>query len=273
MTEKMDGEVSLLDLLVIIAENWLLLVIVPVALAAATYAFLLAQNQTLRSQAILDLPPATAEALVTEVLEQGQYGEVLAAREAGGMVIDSGTGTATTQLQLTSDDQKAHEQFRALVDRIVKVVKAGVPEVRDDRIAVLESRLSLRDGIVARLETAAADLADDPIFDADAYASVVAALNTTQMLRDLEADKLATLRREDVTANDGQITLVDPVTGPQRVGRSPLLTAILTLLGSGFVLFVLVFIRAGVRGAMTNAESRQKLERITNALLLRKQPT
>ena len=53
-----DDEISLLDLLVTVAEHWMLLVIVPFLVGIAAYGFASLQPATWRSSAVIGLPQA-----------------------------------------------------------------------------------------------------------------------------------------------------------------------------------------------------------------------
>src|SRR5690606_2605277 len=64
-TEQTD-DISLLDLLVVIAESWAFLSVVPILVGSYTFAVLQFQTQTFSSSAVLAMPQAELEAAVTE---------------------------------------------------------------------------------------------------------------------------------------------------------------------------------------------------------------
>ncbi len=95
------------------------------------------------------------------------------------------------------------------------------------------------------------------------------ALALAQMLDGRAAD------RERLQAVNDEMTATGmPIEGAkvsvESLGRSPLLTAILVVLGSGFFLLILVFVRQGLKGASQDPAAREKVERIRNSLLLRR---
>jgi hypothetical protein len=68
---RSDDEISLLDLLLIIAQNWLLLIVVPAIFGAIAFAVVFAQPQTYRSEATIGLPVQIVEALIASLEDEG----------------------------------------------------------------------------------------------------------------------------------------------------------------------------------------------------------
>eukprot|EP00873_Tetraselmis_striata_P031701 jgi/Tetstr1/451965/TSEL_039001.t1 len=108
------------------------------------------------------------------------------------------------------------------------------------------------------------DLANDGV-----EGSALGALALAQMRdgRAADRERLQALN-DEMTATGMQIE--GAKVSVESLGRSPLLTAILVVLGSGFFLLILVFVRQGLKGASQDPAAREKIERIRNSLLLRR---
>lgn len=282
MTEPDNDEISLLDLLIVVAENWLLLVIAPLAIGGIVYWVVASQPQTYSSDAVVALPPAEIVEFVDAGVSSGSLPPqfVLSGPDMEGLAVapipnatdvPEAIGNAQSQLTLTQRDPTG----ATTLDRLVQALQAAVQEgqltdpalelaARADR---LEAALAMRESAIGQLGEI---LAEPTQTSADAEVYAWSAIALDQMLSGRSADEteLATLRQA-LTATGGEIVVVAPST-PRAQGRSPLLMAILTVLGSGFVFLILVFVRAGIRHAASEGNNKVKLERIRNAILLRR---
>lgn len=251
-----NDEISLLDLLVIIAEHWLVLIIVPLLIGALTFGVVSMQPQTYRSEAVLALPAAAF----------GPLGET-----EPGLSITEDTTAGTTQLVLTRQDPDVAARLQAIISSILAVEAGELPDARSEvmgRIANLEQTMALRDGIIARITTALSELERDTPFDTQAYAAASSALEGILTGRQ-EAQMMAAELRTELAEMPSEI-IVSPPSNAEIEGVSALLMALLATLGSGFALLIAVFVRAGFRNAAQDEEGQEKLDRIKNALLLRK---
>lgn len=250
-----NDEISLLDLLVIIAEHWLVLVVVPLLIGALAFGMVSMQPHSYRSEAVLTLPAA-----------------VISPLEEPGLSITQDTNTGTTQLVLAGPDPDVTMRLTAIISGIELAIEAGeLPDARGellDQIAVLDQSMALRDGIIARITTALSDLERASPFDTQAYAAASSALEELLTGRQ-DAQVLAAELRNELAAIPTEIVVSAP-TNASLEGRSPLLMALLATLGAGFVLLIAVFMRAGFRNAAQDEDGQEKLDRIKNALLLRK---
>lgn len=293
MTKPDDDEISLLDLLIVVAENWLLLVIAPLVIGALTYWFLASQPQTYSSEAVVALPPAA----IVEFVEAGVQGGSLAPQfglsepdmvglavepvsdRAGPSPVPGAGGSATVQipnlvqsrLTLIQTDRVDAEALDRLVQSLQTAVQDG--QLADPKLELsgradrLEGTLAIRDSAIEQLTEILSDPAQMPA-DADIYASSAIALD--QMLSGRSADEFELAALREALAVTGDDIVVDAPSAPRAQGRSPVLISILAVLGSGFVLLILVFVRAGLRHAASEQGNQLKLERIKNAMLLRR---
>jgi hypothetical protein len=266
-----DEEISLLDLGVTIAENWLWLVIVPIVLGAITYILIALGGSQYRAS--LSVPFTTDE---IAKLWQLPHDSPLAVPEVelatdgttDGIVIEA-SGSAST-LSMVGNTS---EGVRAALDRFGNVLEqaanAGAIESTasryEERLDDIENSIALRAQLIAVLETSL-----EASEASEGTEHGLAALALSQLLdgRAADYDRLEALRAE-MPESEGAIA--DAEVTITRQGRSPLLMAVLAVLGSGFVMLILVFVRKGLKGAGDDPITRAKLERIRNGFLLRRQ--
>jgi hypothetical protein len=272
---RSDDEISLLDLLLIIAQNWLLLIVVPAIFGAIAFAVVFAQPQTYRSEATIGLPVQIVEALIASLEDEGTIDPRLTptATGADGLMVAQGSDAQSSLLVVRHRDATAGAALENLLISLEsRAEDMRLPNSHSDlfnRIRALRTGQAFRDGMIARLEDALVGISASVPFDAQAYA--LAALALDQILTSWTAAglELDTLEFELATVGVQKIT-VSPIAGPMRDGRSPLMMAALAALGSGFLLLVFVFMRAGLRGASKDAETREKIEKIKDAIFLRR---
>src|SRR5690554_2082758 len=95
-----DDEISLLDLLVVIAEHWLVLVFVPLLAGVAAFGFLTLQPHAWTASAVLGLPPAEVSRYLPSILNGTVDIE-------HGLDITEGSSAERSMLILTLDDRDA----------------------------------------------------------------------------------------------------------------------------------------------------------------------
>ncbi len=275
MDKPTDDEISLLDLLLIIAQNWLLLILGPALIGAITFGVFVTQPQTYRWEATIGLPVPIVEALIAELDEDGTLDPRLGISSTGadGLSVTQGGNAQSSRLILRHLDTGAGTALGSLVATLATNAQAlPLPDSHGalvDRVEALRSAQTFRDGVIARLEAGIADISATEPFDAQGYAAAALALDQVLVSRTAAALELDSLEIELVTASSLEIA-AGPVAGPTREGRSPALMAAIAVLGSGFLILVLVFIRAGLRGASRDPETQEKLDAIKNAILLRR---
>ena len=267
-----DDEISLLDLMVVVAENWLWLFVVPIIIGVATYVALALGGSEYRASLAVPIP-------AEEVLELWQESDEietavpigLAADGAqDGVTIQASEDGSQTTLTVTRETRDAARSALELVaDFIAQSLEGGTIEDPENRylarIADLEAMISLRTEMISALE---ARLTDDT--ENSEYA--LSALALAQLLegRAAELNRLETFRAETP----------EPYVMPQelaievdRIGRSPLLLSVLVFLGSGFVVLIVVFVGQGLKAGQDDPITRAKLQRIRNGFLLRRRRT
>lgn len=268
-----DEEISLLDLGVTIAENWLWLVILPIVLGAITYILIALGGSQYRAS--LSVPFTTDEIAKLWQLPQDSplaipQVELAADGATNGIVIEASEDGWASTISLVSDTR---EGVRAALDQFGDVLEqaanAGAIESTasryEERLDDIENSIALRAQLIADLESRleASDGSEGAEYG-------LAALSLSQLLdgRAADYDRLEALRAvmpaSEAAIADAEVTVT-------RQGRSPLLMAVLVVLGSGFVMLILVFVRKGLKGAGDDPVTRAKLERIRNGFLLRRQ--
>src|SRR5690606_38157929 len=123
--EQNDDEISILDLLVTIAENWVLLVAGPLLVGAAAYGFLYFQPQPWRTSATVELPAVEMTRIMPAILE--------------GAPPPSGLSIAEIDNGLTISDDETPERSRLeLVLETPAATQAGLSFVLEQLAAAVE---------------------------------------------------------------------------------------------------------------------------------------
>ena len=266
-----DDEISLLDLLVVISENWLWLVIVPFVVGAAALLYLSFDDTRYRATMTVPVPPASILTLwqlqgdadlVSPEVRLGPLGG------ANGLIVEPDGDGAASILSLTAETpEDARNHLTSVRDAVSQAISEGLIVTPVDRTAAtirdLEETIALRTEAIESLENT---LSNYETTDGLNYAVATLALSNLlngrvediNVLEQISATPAPTLDVEDAEINVA------------RVGRSPILITALAVLGSGFVMLILVFVRQGLKGAGADPAARVKLDRIRNGFLLRR---
>lgn len=251
-----NDEISLLDLLVVIAESWWIIVGGSLLVGAVAYFAAPSQPAVFSSTAVLAAPPAQIESMLADLGIQGNF-ETRA----------SNNDTAITVRD--PSPERAEVALTEFVDNAATQLAATTVAPVHARMEALTERLNEIEALTGQAEAALARWQDQPEPDETAIASIF------QLQQLLQAERFAV--QEEVRALDLQIeslpqtmVVVPPSPAEGGSGRSPLLLAVLAAMGAGFVLLVLAFLRHGLRQSTANPESKAKLQRIKNALLFRR---
>ena len=279
-----EAEISLLDLLVTLADNVKLLILGPLVAGLTALAIAFALPQTFESVAILQAEPATASLIATAAvldptvvslgLNRGQ--SVEASRQELRDRVKTAAGRTDKLLTITvsgTTPQQAQATANALLaatyaqSRPTGAMKARLETQLTDSKTRLENAQTAGDKVLAvfdnsyvaenLLKSGVADLPRD-------YAGLLNAVSEAQT-----QVRLVDALLEGLT--DSQ--LVQPPTLPEKaVSPKKGMIAVGATLASGFMLLLFVFIRNGLRSADADPASAVKLAGIRRALSLRSQP-
>jgi capsular polysaccharide biosynthesis protein len=291
-----DDEISLLDILVVLAENFWLLLLAPLAIGAIAFGIASSLPKTYESVAILQ-HPATFDEFGNL---RGENAATLLAR------------LNSPELRVPAAESQAWIRDRQLGPRELQSLLQDVTNVRADRQsglvtvttygptaaearsllqALLESYLavaapqgSVREQIVQRIEVLRSALAIlDPaiatILNVDKETDEVRSDLATQAasrpaLADLVAERTANETTIRNLENSLSITMQDILLQAPTLEEKPVrpkrlqITAVAVIL-SGLVLVVLVFVRAAFRAAAQDPEGAPKIARIRKGILRR----
>lgn len=265
-----DDEISFLDVFLLIAENWILLLILPVAFGALVFAVLINQPRVYISDVRLDIPASDILGAVEVGLAGGTVDPALTPTESGavGLEVVEDEESRSSQVTLTYTNPDTFTAFGQFIDDLANGPLAYPPEYATARVERLEHILSMRSAVIRRLETALGGLSAEDPFNAEAYAGSALALDQMIASRTTEEVMLERLRKE-LAAATISVQTAHP-SDPRLAGRSPIVPAGMVSLGSALVLLALVFVRTGLKSAATKPQNRAKFLRIKNAFLLRK---
>lgn len=274
-----EEEVSLLDLLVILAENAKLLVIGPLLVGLCALALGFVLPQTFQSVAVLQAEQATASLMTTAAVldpvaaglgidkEVGVEGARRTLREN----IKVAVGRNDKLLTLTVSAPRP-EQAQATAQAVLQQTylqsrpKGSVGKRLAGQLAEAQGRLknaeSAAAGMLKRLETSAVSAPGGSEM-ALGYADLLTAAAAAQgQVSALEA------QLEGLS----EAMLVQAPTLPQKASQpKKALLAIGATLGTGLLLLLFIFVRQAVRTTATDAEAAGKLARIRRALGLKPQ--
>jgi uncharacterized protein involved in exopolysaccharide biosynthesis len=286
-----ENGISLLDLLITVAENIKLLILGPLLVGLLALGFGFTLPQSFISQAILSLPA------VSPTSSPGPgVGSIPTATQAAAMLVSplvldpvivsmnlaDGRSIAGARQQLASQikavvgkdgllrvDVTAPQplQAQAISNAVINTwLKSTAPGARDR--ADLEKRLSQAmtslasvNRLLDRLATDGATLLNKPLTLGDATTSIVA-------MGELQAryitDVINIPRSLQGLSRD---VVVQPPTLPtESVASKKSLIATLAALGSGFALLLWVFMRQAWRGAVRDPQTAEKLAKLRVAL-------
>lgn len=281
-----DDEISLLDIAVVIAESWIVLIVVPAVVAALAFLALnLFESPQFRSQAILRIDEGEAAfitsarvlnpAIVDSDWVQREPGSLSGARDrlVESLSITPIEGTGTYNIALTTDDP---ELSRTMLDAIVaSLIENSAPSDVDRQR--LELRLDVLRRSLANFQSSLERL--NQLYDQ--LNSGTSPTMATIELGNLGGSIVSLVTQIATTEQDilstelalqGSVSVSDifqaPTTPDNDENRSAILKAALAGLATGFLLLIAVFIRAGLRTAAQNPSAAEKVERIRKAFWL-----
>lgn len=286
-----EDEISLLDLLVTVAENIRLLILGPLLAGLAALGIGFAITPTYESTSVLvaeksirlpnDYRVTTSSEYVASVALQPDTFDAVA--QAIGLTPALSTESARKELMkrvkasvgkkdklLTITTRaKTSAEAKALNDAVLKVLLQRIAPRGAEREAIEKSlgdeRASLQEGLSLERRLAAEMAKSGPRDDVSArlYTNLLAANSSkAQLVAALEA-QLNGLSADDV---------VQPPTLPEKpIQPKKAMIAVVSALAVGFALLLFVFVRQALRTASEDPESAGKIARIRAALGLRQE--
>jgi uncharacterized protein involved in exopolysaccharide biosynthesis len=276
---EQEDEVSLLDLMLVVAENIRLLILGPLLAGLLALAAGYALPQKFVSNAILSLPaaaptPTQAAAIMVSpiVLDpiigtMGLMGDqtLQAARADLALQIKATAGKdLLLRLDVTAETPVAAQMLaNAIIDNWLKSTAPGELDRADleKRLGYAQKSLDAVTRLIDRLTAEGAANLNQPLTRGEAGTSIVA-------VGELQARYLADVINIPRTLRGlSRDVVVQPPTLPtEPVSSKKALMATLAALGTGFALLLFVFMRAAWRGAAQDPEAAQKQIRLRAAL-------
>jgi len=287
--ESDEFDVSLLDLLLVVAENIKLLVLGPLVIGLMALAIAFAMPQSFVSQAILALPVDKATAIDTVVtptqaaammvsplvldpiIENFKLGEgkpIQSARDAFVGRVKAVVGKDGLLRLDVIDHSAAHAQLlaNAVVDGWLRRTVPG-PQERADlqkRLEIAQGGLKAVTALLDRLSVDGVVSLGKPLTRAEAGSSVVA---VGELQARYLADVLAIPRALHGLSRD--VVKQPPTLATEPVAPKKSLIAVLAVLGSGFALLLFVFMRQAWKNAASDPETARKQRELRHALGLK----
>ena len=267
-----DDEISLLDILVTMAESWKLLVFGPVAAAVLAGALSFLLPKTFESVAIVrlteeDVALLHAAPVLDPLIEQ--FG-LLA--KAGGIVDDARQGLKQrvlfaydkkTKLTTISTKAETPDQAQALGGSAIAALLKEL-QVKGQEKALLQKTIAINERAIETAEDAIESIQRSlkkGVLSDQAQESAVknlAATNSDIAKRKQENETL----RQKLEIKGVEIFVQQPSLPQRKTSPKRSMVVLLALLASGFTLLMFVFIRKAWRNAAQDAESASKLARI-----------
>jgi len=280
--QTQETEVSLLDLLLVVAENIKLLVLGPflIGLAALGVGYVLPQSFV--SQAILALPTATATQaaammvsplVLDSIIETYKLGEgkpIQSARDSLAKQVKAVVGKdGLLRLDVTDHSPvQAQTLANAVIDGWLKSTVPGDRERQDleKRLEFAQNGLKSVTTLVDRLAVDGAVSLGQPLTRGDAGASLVA---VGELQARYLADVLAIPRTLQGLSRD--VVKQPPTLPTEPVAPKKSLIAVMAALASGFALLLFVFVRQAWKNAAADPEAAAKQNQLRRAFGLKSQ--
>ena len=269
-----NNQVSLIDLLLVIAENIKLLVLGPLAIGVIALLAGFALPQSFTSQAILASAPPQAVTMMTSPLvldpvikilnfADGISIEAARAKLAGQIKAVIGKD-ALLRLDVTAKTPiEAQKNANLIIDAYLKSTAPGELDRADleKRLTYAKTSLDSVRKLIERITSNGAGILNKPITLGEAGTSVVA-------LGELQARYLGEVLSIPRTIQGlSRDAVIQPPTLPtEAVAPKKGLIAILATLAGGFVLLMWVFVRKAWGNARQDPMSAMKLARLRAAL-------
>ncbi len=280
-----ENEISLLDLLLVVADNLKLLILGPLLAGLLALGIGYTLPQSFSSQAILALPtqpptqpPAQAAAMMVSPLVLDPV--IVALNLSGGQAIEQARTELAKQIKATVGKDallrldvsattalQAQAIANAVIDHWLKNT-LPTPQEREDleqRLAYAKGALASVDRLLARLTAEGAASLGQPLTRGEAGTSIVAVgeLQARYFAEVLTIPRALQGLSRDAVVKQAPTLSVEPV-APKKS-----LIAVLAALGAGFALLLWVFMRQAWKRAAQDPQAAQKQVRLRAALGLK----
>jgi hypothetical protein len=264
-------EVSFLDLLVVLAESWVLLVSGAAMAAVLGYFIAIGQPTSYRSTVTIDAPPLLAQNLLATTATTSAsalLNNKIAPDDWASRISLVPISDVATQVSITSATPTSlSEQLQALVSVYVKAAHQEKRQkaIRDIELAKARN-VELTD-TSTQLRRAADRVEAQTPFDGAAF-SELAAVQRKVSFEQLMLSK----RLDDMSTKLSYLpenAPVPAVSAPRREGPPhPGIVAAIAGLGMGFLLFILVLLRNALLAASQSPSGARKMERIRRGFFM-----
>jgi len=277
--ESAESEVSLLDLMLVIAENIKLLVIGPIVVGLLALGVSYALPQSFVSQAILALPTQTQTAtqaaammvsplVLDPIIATYKIGEgkpLQIARDAFAKRVNAVVGKdGLLRLDVTDTSAtQAQALANAVIDGWLNSTVPGAQESEDleKRLEFAQNGLRSVTALLDRLSVDGAVSLSKPLTRGEAGTGLVA---VGELQSRYLADVLAIPRALKGLSRD--VVKQPPTLPAEPVSNKKSLIVVLAALGSGFVLLLFVFMRQAWENAAADPEAALKQSQLKRAL-------
>jgi len=271
-----DYEISILDILVVLAENLRLIILVPVVVGLLALGIMFVIPPTYQSTSLLYLgeaavPAMNSEEVFSKVLKKTDWIKASTQEAAAEKLRKKMQATFVKQdgiVKITADGptpSKAAILNNNLIDsyRAYSLPKGKVLESINENIKNSSENL-------LRLEEVAKKISQNidkvnPGWEGDNVARAYATITTTISQ---QANNIFNLKQS--LAGFGPEVIIQAPTMPEKpIKPKKAQITIMAILASGFLTILFVFIRAAFRNLVGDAESSEKIARIRKAIGLR----
>lgn len=266
------NELSLLDLAVTVAENWVLLVFVPLMAGALVY-FVTTQTSPrfYKSDAIIRISSDEALLLLSdEVLNDVVAAENFGTSEDVRNALDVSEHSTSDYYVVSATQTSAEAAQKLVMDVIDSLISKSGPD--DSELQRIERAMSRVTAEVNRLEPLVQQISQDAVeqdlgasSDNAMVWSALVALESRLDEQRRELERLEDETRSSVSFDD----YVQQASLPASANSTGALSrAILAVLGTGFFVLIAVFVREGLRNSIKQPDDVKKLNRIRRAFWL-----
>ena len=280
-----ENEVSLLDLLLVVAENLKLLILGPIVVGLLALALGYALPQSFTSQSILALPmpvlgstptptPTQAAAMMVSPLVLDPVIQSLSL--SVGHTIESARAKLTSQIKAVvgkdgllrldataNTPLEAQKIANAVIDTWLKSTMPSERDRADLEVRLIRAKVSLESvqRLLDRLTGDGSAVLNKPLTLGGANTSIVA---VGELQARYQADVLSIPRALQGLARD--VVIQPPSLPTEPVAPKKSLIAVLAALGGGFALLLWIFMRQAWRNAALDPETAEKQSKLRGAI-------